>query len=183
MAEKAKKKPQGSVRAKTTVKKTSAKKPAADRRSKLVGELSGLLNQIDEEGLLFLKKQASILIHNQTVNEINETREKKSPAKKPEKKGQPAKPAPGSPVYTEQVGAKNFVIVVGNHRIFMTVDELKELVRICHRADDLKTAAAACFIWFKKERSDFLSETGIGHPLDKKMAELVLHLTEHYSAG
>ena len=186
MAEKANKsakKPQSSSKTKPAAKKSTPVKPDAGQKKKLIKELSGLLEQIDEDGLLFLKKQASILIHNQTVVEINETREKKSSGKKGARKKTSAAQNIYEPVHVEKVGDKNFVIVVDNNRIFMTLDELKALVKICQHADDLKTAAAACFIWFKKERSDFISETGIRQPLDKKLAELVLHLTENFTTG
>ena len=44
---------------------------ASPQRVRLKGMLCEAIEQIDEEGLLFLLRQANVLIHNQKVDEVN----------------------------------------------------------------------------------------------------------------
>lgn len=161
---------------------------AADSK-KLIKEITGLLTQIDTQGLLFLKQQAGVLIHNQATKELYETRAldtatrtKKGSAKGAAKKGS-TKSAPKRPegVTVEQNG-KNFIIVTSQSRSMFGLDEIKSLVRMCETADT-KTAGAAMYLWMRKERSDFLANAGVGGPTDIKMIQLAEHLKAHFTSG
>jgi hypothetical protein len=156
---------------------------AADNK-KLIKELTGLLSQIDTEGLLYLKQQAGVIIHNQAVNELNDARAmvpagKKAPAKTAAKKAPAKKPPVG--IHVEQSG-KNFIIVTEKSRSFFSLAEIKSLVRICEQTDS-KTAGAALYLWMKKERGDFLSNAGIAMPMDAKMVQLAQYLRDNFSSG
>ena len=134
-------------------------------REKLLKELSDLSKQIVEEGLLFLIKQANVLIYNQGVKAVNEkvSKQKTRKEKKPPKEEKPS--------YEVEIVEKNdgehFYIVIRGARIFFTRDEMRSLVKICHAAEDEIIAARRLYNWFTKERKDLLIDGQIGagtHP-------------------
>jgi hypothetical protein len=123
-------------------------------REKLLKELFDISKKIDEDGLLFLIKQANVLIYNQNVKALNEkmssqeVRKEKKPTK--EKK----------PSYEVEIVEKNtgehFYIVISGARIFFTRGEMRSLVRICHASEDEIDAARRLYNWFSRERKDLL---------------------------
>ncbi|MDC7222503.1 MAG: hypothetical protein PQJ60_02115 [Spirochaetales bacterium] len=142
----------------------------AEKNSKtaeLRREITDLLGQIDEEGLLFLKKQASTIIYNQTVLEMNRKNqesllenhqarnEKKSTGKSSEQKeGIISLDRSG-----EERGYCN--VVCGNVRVFFTLDELDTMFYIAEKASAKGDGGLLLYRWLKKERGDFLVDNGI----------------------
>lgn len=147
-----------------------------DNTTQLRGEVTDLLGQIDEEGLLFLKQQASTLIYNATVEEMNrkkqesflENHKAKSTEEAQEMDGvvedqeKPHQPKVDG-LYIDMTNInKNYVnLCNGNVRVFFTLDELDTLVYIAENAKSPKEAPLLLYRWMKRERGDYLVDNGI----------------------
>jgi hypothetical protein len=144
-----------------TVRKTAA--AASPQRVRLKTMLSEAIEQIDEEGLLFLLRQANVLVHNQKVDEVN-----RELAELPEKPGRPGtgggKTSRGSTavVSIEESGNRAAIfLTLGNVRKVLNLEELKRLVRICYAAESKTDALQQLFRVLAQERSDILKDAGI----------------------
>lgn len=145
------------------------------------------MEQIDTDGLNFLKEQAAVLIYNQKISQKNRelTRKaekeekavsKKAVDNKKKKEDQPR-------VYIEQLNnGKFFNIRIKNHKLFMDLQEIKSLYKIARAAESPETAARRLYKWFQKERSDVLSEGGIADPSNLLLLEIYRELLETFSA-
>lgn len=142
----------------------------SEQKTALIEKLEQLLPDLDEEGLAFLIRQATVLKHNAEVDalerdlaELESTPEPRSPAEKEQK--------PGA-VEIEQTGTDSFVIQVGRTRVFFGRDELRALAKIVHAAEDRQSGAQRLHRWFKRERLDFLNDTGVSGPGDQILGRL-----------
>jgi regulator of replication initiation timing len=150
-------------------------------------DIVGLLAQVDEEGLFFLKKQASTIIYNQTVLEMNKKNQESllenHEAKQEDKKGSKAKKNRQAErdIYVDMSGeAKGFCNVIrGNIRVFFTLDELGTMVYIAEKAARSGDAGLLLFRWLKKERGDFLVENGIKNYPSSVIDKLAEYLAEN----
>ncbi len=144
----------------------SARKVAAaasPQRVRLKTMLSEAIEQIDEEGLLFLLRQANVLIHNQKVDEVN-----RELAELSEKPGRPGSGggrtgrASTEVVSVEESGDRAAIfLTLGNVRKVLNHEELKRLVRICYAAESKTDALQQLYTVLVRERSDILKDAGI----------------------
>ena len=145
---------------------------ANPQRARLIRSLKDAIEKVDEEGLLFLLRQAQVLIRNAEVDRINweaeelakKTSRKPSAAKAPASSGQAAIEDPGD--------GKAVFLVLGKTRKVMTVAEIKQLVRICWGAETKSDALRQIFNVFARERKDVLIDAGIGGPQHPLMESL-----------
>lgn len=151
-----------------------------EKKSALIEKLSGMLPDLDEDGLAFLIRQATVLKHNAEVDalerdlaELESTPEPRSPGEGEEKRRPRA-------VEIEQTGGDSFVIQVGRSRVFFTRDELRSLAKIVHAAENPQVGVQRLHRWFKKERVDFVNETGVAGPGDSILATLFDILLNRY---
>jgi hypothetical protein len=169
------KKPAKNV-AKATVKRPGAKRAAggasarkaagtaaSPQRVRLKTMLSEAIEQIDEEGLLFLLRQANVLIHNQKVDEVN--RELAELSEKPGRAAMGRSAAGGraaAVVSIEDSGDRSAIfLTLGNVRKVLNLEELKRLVRICYAAESKTDALQQLYRVLAQERSDILKDAGI----------------------
>jgi hypothetical protein len=146
-------------------KKESAHGKTTLTKEKLLKELGGLIKKIDMEGLLFLIKQANILIYNKSVEELNKKMDdleaQKTRDTREEKK-------PGDEVEIEEKPeGENFTVAVQGARLFFTREEMRSMVKICHASEDDFDAALRLYNWFSRERKDVLIDgriTANTHP-------------------
>jgi len=162
------------------VTKTAAKRPGAKRaaggkparktaaaaspqRIRLRGMLAEASEQIDEEGLLFLLRQANVLIHNQKVDEVN--RELAEMSEKPGRSaagGGAAGRRAAAVVSVEDSGDRSAIfLTLGNVRKVLNLEELKRFVRICYAAESKTDALQQLFRVLAQERSDILKDADI----------------------
>jgi hypothetical protein len=152
-------------------------------RPELEELLKKLMSEVDEEGLEFLIDQALVLIHNRKVSEINERLQDaqveftsaKRKTKKPSRK-----PRSMEVEIVERGDGRHFFIVVNNFRIYFTLDEMRSLVKICHGSENETAAALRLYSWFKRFRSDFLVDGGVGSPKNPYLADLYGKLVSTY---
>jgi len=157
--------------AKQTVKAKGGKRPvgksaggerAGAIRAGMLKELRQALEEIDEEGLLFLLRQAQVLIHNARVEKLNRegtARSVKSPAGNTAAARRAAKQ--GAAVQIEEKGTSIF-LTIGEARKVMTRDEMKRLVRICYGAESKSEALRQLYTVLARERNDILFDARIG---------------------
>jgi hypothetical protein len=148
--------------------KPSAAHQASPQRTRLLASLESSIKRVDEEGLLFLLRQAQVLIRNAEVDRLNWEAEELS--KKTKKKPAAVKAPTGSSqaAVEESSDGKAVFLVLGNTRKVMTVAEIRQLVKICWSAESKSAALRQMFNVFAKERRDILIDAGIGgaqHPL------------------
>ena len=160
-----------------TGKKSGTKSPQRVRLQAMLSEASG---QIDEEGLLFLLRQANVLIHNQKVDEVNRelaelsSEPVRSAAGKSRKRAEPV-------VSIDDSGNRSAIfITLGTVRKVLNLAELKQLVRICYAAETKTDALRQLYTVLARERSDILNDAGIGNPANPLLEGLFVALRRKY---
>ena len=159
--------------------KVPKKKPSkqATPRERLEQELIGMIEQIDEEGLVFLARQAHVLIHNRQVDNINravdelqqdrtEATERKVPA--------------AAAVRIEDAGGKAFIMVIEGARKMLSLEEMRSLVKICYAAEDASDGAGRLFNWLSKDRKDVLIDAAIGRRAHPALEALYKYIKSQY---
>ncbi len=133
-------------------------------RERLRKELVSLLEQVDDEGLVFLIRQAQTIIHNLQIDRINTeitelNKAKAQKGRRPAGKTRPAVEA--SPVTIEEgAGRTSFVIAAGNARKVFSVDEMRALARVAHAAANDADGARRLHAWLSRNRTDVLVDLG-----------------------
>ncbi len=154
-------------------KQAAGKKAAGTKagpRDRLRKELLSLLDQVDDEGLIFLIRQAQTIIHNLQVDRLNEdiselNRERARALTEGRRKAG-AKATGGSPAaepvtIDEGAGGTSFVIGVGNTRKIFSRDEMRSLARIAQAAESDADGARRLYAWLLRNRTDVLLDMGI----------------------
>jgi len=138
------------------------KKAAPDaRRAQLERELRASISQIDEKGLLFLLRQAQVLIHNARV----ESMQASASEEEGEQAGAPVPATNPDAVSIERSeGEKGIFLSLGGTRKILSVEEMKRLVRICYAAPTRSEAVRQLFTVLVRERKDILTDAKIGSP-------------------
>ena len=141
------------------------KKVAAEpARVRMIRELREAVEEIDEEGLLFLLRQAQVLLHNARVEELNKRSAQKVRGKAPAG-DRPAvvSTTASAPVSIEEAkGGKSIFLTIGGTRKIMTLEEMKRLVRICYAAEAKSDALRQLYKVLSQERNDILFDARIG---------------------
>ena len=118
--------------------------------------------EIDEKGLLFLLRQAQVLVHNARVESMQ--RERTAEAATPDR----ARPHPASRGTPEAVaiepGKGGIFVTLGPVRKVFSAEEMKRLVRICYGASTKSEALQQLFTVLVKERRDVLADAHVGGP-------------------
>jgi hypothetical protein len=159
--------------------KTDRSRAKPDRtrpeRAKLERELRAALSEVDDKGLLFLLRQAQVLIHNARMESLGG--------------------APGEAVSVPPAGAvsrpetvsiedaeegKTIFLNIGRARKVLAADEMKRLVRICYAAETRSEALRQLFTVLVKERRDILTDAMIGSPDSPLLRELFTAVREKY---
>ncbi|MGA2478710.1 MAG: hypothetical protein ABSG63_08180 [Spirochaetia bacterium] len=148
-----------------------AKKPAAVKagkpsvaRTKLEKELREAIHEVDEEGLLFLLRQAQVLIHNARVESLNrEARKGDGDADSPAAAAAPRRRSTAVSI-EEQEDGKAIFLNIGDARKVLNTEEMRRIVRICYAAETKSEALRQLFTVLAKERKDILADAFIGNP-------------------
>ncbi|HET6451511.1 MAG TPA: hypothetical protein VFI08_09375, partial [Spirochaetia bacterium] len=137
-------------------KRPVPKPPSDATRTRLEKELRLSIGQLDEKGLLFLLRQAQVLIHNARVESLRgaDTREQPEPAA-----GPITAPAGGGAdaVRIERgEDGKGIFLDLGGTRKIVSAEEMKRMVRICYGAQTRSEAVQHLFTVLMRERRDIL---------------------------
>jgi hypothetical protein len=159
---------------KTLKGKAAAEKPPEQNLRK---DLAALCKKLDEKSLKFLKDQAQTLLRNLQIEAaLRDEQVEAAEAASSRQKGRPASSPETAPpdrgVRIEQTGTLTFNIYVGRARSFFNREELRSLTKIVHAAGGAPEGAKRLYVWFTRERKDFLIDTGIGTARDPSLMEL-----------
>ncbi|MFP4302753.1 MAG: hypothetical protein ACOC47_01865 [Alkalispirochaetaceae bacterium] len=152
----------------------------SEKKTALIEKLEELLPDLDEEGLAFLIRQATVLKHNAEVDALERDLAELEPTTEPKQPGDGGTAPKPRAVEIEQTGSDSFVIQVGRARVFFGRDELRALAKIVHAAEDRQTGAQRLHRWFNRERLDFLNDTGVSGSGDQILGRLYDLILQRY---
>ncbi|MBN1696275.1 MAG: hypothetical protein JW881_02070 [Spirochaetales bacterium] len=173
--------------AKSTKKSGSGKTSGKEsQRSRLEKQLKDLLKKIDEDGLIFLLKQANVIIHNMQVDKLNreivEYEQKRT--KKPVRGKRKTKAARAEDVMIESTGrGKSFIITLNNARKIFSLPEMKTIVGICRSSGNRPDACKRLYHWFYTNRSDVIADGGLRGAGDPLLARLYTDVLNTFTDG
>lgn len=182
MKEKAKS--SGKSKSASAKKQSEKKKTTKDGTTKgnLIKELRSAIKEIDEEGLMFLLKQAHVLVYNQKVVKLNEESQKVS-SKSASKSS--ANQSPFSDKITMEINeaddGSSFVFAINRARKFFTLEEMRKIVKVCHNSSGEKDASKRLYAWFKNNRGDVLNDVEIGSSGDPSLATMYNYIIKRYT--
>ena len=133
------------------------KKPA-DPRAVILKDLFRAVEQVDDKGLLFLLRQAQILVYNANVDRVNAQAEGRGKAEA--HRGVETTDAPVR--IEENNDGRSFIVSMGEARNALSRAELQRLVQICYAAESKSEALRQLFAHLKRERNDVLFDARIG---------------------
>jgi hypothetical protein len=138
-------------------------------RKTLLKELNDKIKKISDDGLIFLLKQAQVLLHNQEVEKLNEMITSKSLFAKKTVKGKASAPkadkAPSGPVdVEEQSGGKSYIITVNGARKILSRAEMEIVLAMCREKVSEAEFCDRFYRWLKTRRNDILFDGRIGNP-------------------
>mgnify|MGYP001549631757 CR=1 FL=1 len=177
---KATKQKQTDKKIKKTKKSTKAMQPSSQLKE-LVKKLNNISKTLNEEGLLFLIKQAQVLQHNLEV-EKNFT-EQKLQLQKNIDEGAVEKKAKINQkplTITESDDSSYFIIEMNTYRSFFTLDEMRKLVKMSHESKNETEATRKMYTWLNRERSDVVRNAGLNSKKDLVLLELYAALIKSY---
>lgn len=153
-------------------------------------KLTGLVKSIDSEGLSFLINQANILLHNRQVQKINKELQELGAIDQKIKKGSRAGGAGkgagktgGIPVSVDiEESGSNFILVMRTSRKFLSLKEMRSLVRVCQAAESSSSAGPRLYRWFSRNRTDVLSDAQISGPADPQLGGIYELIAARYKA-
>jgi hypothetical protein len=157
-------------------------KKADAGRAKIEKELTEALGELDEQGLLYLLRQAQVLIHNARVDRLNAEaarEEGKTPSKK-EAAQRRQNPAPATVAIEQPEPGKPIILTLGRTRKILSPEEMKRLVRICYGAETRSEALRQLFTVMARERKDILADALIGHPDNPLLVALFTTIRNTY---
>jgi hypothetical protein len=142
-------------------KKTAKAQKPPLAREKLEKELREAIREIDEEGLVFLLRQAQVLIHNARVETLN--REARGTGAEAAGPAAPRARSTGVSIDQQEDG-KAIFLNIGDARKVLNAEEMRRIVRICYGAETKSEALRQLFTVLARERKDILADAFIGNP-------------------
>jgi hypothetical protein len=157
--------------AKPAVRRARAEKPARDtRKGRLQRLLFDSIAQMDEDGLVFLLRQAHILSSNANTERINREIEaferERGPAPEPEKD------VGGTASIELAPDGKSYFLTIGTARKALTREELGGIVRVCLGAVDRDVGMRNLFRAMGRDRGDILVDAKISGPTNPHLGAL-----------
>ncbi len=179
-------KPAGSKSAKKAkkpaAKKTAVKKSTATRKlsgkpkrktlqQELLDQVWAMAITLDVESLKKLLQDAAILAHNERVIRDYTTQ-----------KGQAGPQVQAVTAAIEEgTDGTYFIIILNNYRNFLSLEEMKKLVKLCHGAANGRDAALRLYAWIERDRRDIRKNSKIydhDHPSLPALWEKVINAYE-----
>jgi hypothetical protein len=156
---------------KPAARRTRAQKPARDtRKSRLQQLLFDSIAQMDEDGLVFLLRQAHILSSNANTERINREIEAferdRGPVPEPEKD------VGGTAMIELAPDGKSYFLTIGTARKALTRAELGGIVSVCLGAVDRDVGMRNLFRAMGRDRGDILVDAKISGPTNPHLGAL-----------
>jgi hypothetical protein len=162
---------------KKTSKKTTSKKTTSAKKTKLITELTKIAKTLPEEGIDVLIKQAEVIMHNLQVEEEFYANQKKREKKIKERLSK------RDLIEIQEADDNSYfsITINGENKMFL-LDEMRNLVKICHSTNDEKEAARKMYRWFELKRMDVLNDVYIDTPYHYLLIALYNFLKNRYTA-
>lgn len=147
----------------------AVKRSAPSARERLADELTGLIPEIDAEGLLFLIRQANVLLHNKRVDELNaemeQLNQKRTAAHK--RAGTTARVGENVQEITVEIqrspDEKTYYMIVDEQRHFLTSEEMEAVVKLSIKPERKSDALRFLYQYMYNERREILMDHGISN--------------------
>ena len=149
-------------------------------RAKLERELRAATAELDEKGLLFLLRQAQVLIHNARLESLGSETRRETAAAAASPAPPPAARHPEAVSIEDTEGGKTIFLNIGRARKVLAPSEMKRLVRICYGAETRSEALQHLFTVLVRERRDILTDAVIGSPDSPLLLALFTAVREKY---
>ena len=148
--------------ASSSKKKTGKTSPKlSGEKELLLKEMRSLIKQLDEEGLRFLIKQATTIIYNLKVEELNRSRALAEGSHRREMT-EKHKSSCGAEVFFEPgKRSKTYILDVEGKRTILDQDELMEMVKIVQSTSASSSPRERVYRWLKTHRDDIILDCGL----------------------
>ncbi len=135
------------------------KKPKTDsQKLRLEEELTKLLPEIEEEGLVFLLRQANTIIHNQRADKLNQEMEVLNKKKKTGGKTS-SPPAEGFEIEINRSDdGKTYYFIINGMKHFLDIPETQNIIALCYRPPAKSDALRYLYEFFRAERDEILMD-------------------------
>ncbi|MBN2048817.1 MAG: hypothetical protein JW760_00110 [Spirochaetales bacterium] len=158
-----------------------SKKSKETQKERLTKELNGLLQEMDEEDLLFLIKQAHVLNHNRQAEAINREIDELNA-----RKTVPGvKAGGGGSGFTVSIetpdNGKTYHFIVNGRKHFLDTAETKRIVELCYRPPTKSAALKYLYQFFHAERDEILYEHKITSEKSPFFQELFSEVRARFS--
>jgi len=160
---------------KRTPRQADSEKPGPDtRKGRLQRLLFDSIRQMDEEGLVFLLRQAHILSSNANTARINREIEAFERDRGPEREAAEtaAEAAAGNAAIELSPDGKSYFLTIGTARKALTREELGAIVRVCLGAADRDVGVRNLFRALGRDRGDILVDAKISGPTNPHLGAL-----------
>lgn len=158
-----------------TAPQAGSEKPSRDtRKGRLQRLLFDSIRQMDEEGLVFLLRQAHILSSNANTARINREIEAFERDRGPEREAAEAaaEAAAGNAAIELSPDGKSYFLTIGTARKALTREELGAIVRVCLGAADRDVGVRNLFRALGRDRGDILVDAKISGPTNPHLGAL-----------
>lgn len=151
----------------------------SEEKKELLKILKGIIEDIDENGLVFLIKQAKILLRNIKMDYINGEVQKLMSTDE-EDSVDPHKHKHEMEII-ETGDSGSFIFVINKTRKMFSLDEMKKIVKICRSAENENDAVKRLYKWFSDNRSDALYDISIKNARDPALGTIYNHIINTYT--
>lgn len=138
--------------------KQTKKDKSDSQKQRLEDELVKLLPEIDEEGLVFLLRQANTIIHNQRTDQLNREMEALNKKKKPGAAAGTAEPGGFEIEISRSDDGKTYYFIVNGMKHFFDIPETQKIIALCYRPPAKSDALRYLHEFFRAERDEILMD-------------------------
>ncbi|TVQ98060.1 MAG: hypothetical protein EA403_14430 [Spirochaetaceae bacterium] len=166
---------------KSSAKKAPPKQAAPGANQTAIARIVALLEQMDEAGLEFIHSQAEIIVTTEKLGKAREQTAKALETVSQQRSVAVDREPPPPAVGIEQKQDNAFFIRTYGKKIFFNRQEMRAIAAACHAASTAPDGARRLYTWMKRERSDYLTDTGITGPRDHALKLLWEHVVSTYA--
>ena len=138
--------------------KQPKKEKADSQKQRLENELVKLLPEIEEEGLVFLLRQANTLIHNQRTDQLNREMEALNKKKKPGAAAGSTASQGFEIEISRSDDGKTYYFIVNGMKHFFDIPETQKIIALCYRPPAKSDALRYLHEFFRAERDEILMD-------------------------
>jgi hypothetical protein len=164
------------VKKQSVIKRRGTAKPSTGEvqslRDRMLVQINAMSSTLDEESLKKLLQDAAILAHNERVlKDFAMMKEQAGP-----------RPAPVTAAVEEGKDGSFFIIILKGYRHIFGLDEMRDLVRVCHNASNAGAAGPRLYAWMEQRRRDILKNSKIAEDKDPCLPALWEKIVSTYDA-